>query len=279
MPSLRARLTLAAAALLVPAGAAGAAIHRGAPPGSRPPAGYTVVEASFDVPAGTQMGGAVFCPGRTVAIGGAAFVDSPDVLANVNSSFPTKRGWIADVNNASGADTQARAIAICARKPAGYALVTSADVLNPAGTQSTAIATCPAGTAPLGGGFASSSFDTAVNGSSSFPLTIQAAWRVDEKNGSGADATLESLVVCGVLRGYTVVQDPDFVDAAEMQQLTITDCPAPTVPISPGLLSHTGDLRANINGMRPGLSSWQIFANNASPFDVTETAFAVCAGR
>src|SRR5262245_27843724 len=130
MSSIRASLTVAAAALLLPADVAGAASHRGAPPGSRPPAGYTVVQASFDVPAGTQMGGAVTCPGRTVAIGGSAFVDSTSVLASVNSSFPTKHGWIADVNNASAEDTQARAIAICARKPAGYALVTSPDVQN-----------------------------------------------------------------------------------------------------------------------------------------------------
>jgi hypothetical protein len=265
--------------LLVSAGAAEAG-QRSAPPGSRPPSGYTVVQSpSFDVPAGTQMGGSVTCPPHTVAIGGTAFVDSVDVLASVNSSFPTRHGWVIDVNNASGEDTPAHVIAVCAHKPDGYALVTSADVLNPAGQQTTAIATCPAGTAPLGGGFASSSFDTAVNDNSTFPLATQAAWRVDENNGSGSDADLESLAVCGRLRGYALVQDDDFVDAAGSQQATLVDCPAPTVPISGGVLSHSGDLRANLNGMRPGLTSWLIFVNNATPVTVVDTPFAICAGR
>src|SRR5690349_3175438 len=110
MPKLA--LCVAAAALVVPASAS-AAIHKDVPlaqpvsgpatgklaapaaappPGTRPPAGYTIVESPMlGSPAGTQVRGVAFCPGRKVAIEGTVFVASTDVRANVNSSFPLEQ--------------------------------------------------------------------------------------------------------------------------------------------------------------------------------------------
>jgi hypothetical protein len=302
MLSTRLGLAIAGAALLVGATPAGAATknpplafaHVGPgtgklagldpaaafPPGSRPPNGLRIVASPLlDSPAGLQVRGTATCPGSKVAIGGAVFVASTDVLANVNSSFPTANGWTGDVNNASGEATQFQVIAVCARRPKGYALVGSAVTPNPAGVQSTAVAFCPGGTAPLGGGVESFSFSTAVNINSTFPLGQLAAWRADQNNATGAPTSFAAFAVCGRIKGYTLIQTEDFAVEAGAQRFQLAECPAPTVPLSAGVLFNTSDLRANLNGMRPDGSFWEIFVNNGSPFDATYGLFAVCAGR
>src|SRR4051812_9192953 len=69
------------------------------------PRGYTIVTtAGLSAPNGTQTRGVATCPGAKVPLGGGAFVTSFSTRANINSSFPSGRSWVADINNASGAD-------------------------------------------------------------------------------------------------------------------------------------------------------------------------------
>src|SRR4051794_17027232 len=95
--------------------------------GARPPRGYVVVTTPLLASAsGTQQRGTVDCPRGTVPLGGGATVFSTSMRATINSSFPFGRGWAADVNNASGETTAFDVRVVCATRPTGYAVVTSA---------------------------------------------------------------------------------------------------------------------------------------------------------
>jgi hypothetical protein len=67
------------------------------------------------------------------------------------------------VNNASGADANLEVEAVCGTKPTGYRIVQAPIIRNAAGHQTTAAATCPSGTEPLGGGATTTSADAFVN--------------------------------------------------------------------------------------------------------------------
>src|SRR5262249_21332617 len=133
--------------------------------------GFTHVSTgNLPLPDGTQTGASVACPVGTVVLGGSVFVFSPSLLVNVNSSFPSRNGWAADVNNHSGSAASFEITAICANQPKHYSIIQSSMVSNPSGTQATASATCPSGSKPLSGGAFSSSGDAFVNMNSTFPL-------------------------------------------------------------------------------------------------------------
>src|SRR4051794_13052552 len=117
-----------------------------------PPRGYVVVSSGQVIaPDGAQTRGFVTCPSRTVPLGGGAFVASSSVAVNLNSSFPTAVGWVADVNNESSAATSFAVLAVCARRPTGYVVVPQT-VPNGARTRSTTTLSCPGSTRILGGG-------------------------------------------------------------------------------------------------------------------------------
>jgi hypothetical protein len=106
----------------------------------------------------------VRCPKGTVPLGGSAVADSsPDLRVNVSASLPFGPIWGGAVKNSSAVATTFHVTAVCARRPAGYRQVTSAEATNPAGRQTRVAATCPTGTMPLGGGGFTSSSDTADN--------------------------------------------------------------------------------------------------------------------
>ena len=139
--------------------------------------------------------------------GGSVFVFSPSLLANVNSSFPSQNTWVADVNNGSPADMTFEVTAICGFQPKHYSIVQAPAVTNGSAAHTTALATCPAGSKPLGGGGLSSSSSTFVNVGSTFPQ--KNGWRVDENNASAGSASLTAFAICGKLKGYIVI-DPGF---------------------------------------------------------------------
>src|SRR5690242_19290981 len=148
-----------------------------------PPRGYTVV-TSPTLPAanGQQTRGTATCPPGLVPLGGGAFIHSSSGAANVNSSFPTATGWAADVNNATGAATDFEVRVVCTKQPKLYTVVRSDPASNPAGTQEGALATCPTGTKPLGGGGLSNAGLVLVNLNST---TLNGrSWLVIENNAS-----------------------------------------------------------------------------------------------
>jgi hypothetical protein len=208
------------------------------------------------------------CPKGKVPLGGGAFILSNSTRASINSSFPSGRDWVADVNNASGLDTTFTVTAICGVKPAGYAIAT-ASAPNPSGTQVSAQAICPAGTLPLGGGGLSSSGQTFVNLNSSIPFGNR--WRADVNNGSGADADFTALAVCGTLKGYTTVTGPPETNQANTQSLAQAS--------GGGAFSDSTSIGVNINTTHPGeRNGWDSFENNATALDAHVRTVVACAG-
>ena len=241
------------------------------------PAGYKlVVSPLLASPAHSQTRGTVDCPAGKVPLGGGVFIVSGDPIVNVNSSFPTLTGWDGDVNNASGAATSFEVLVVCAKQPKKYSINEFSSTSVPAGTQNAGLASCPAGSQPLGGGAVSNSFSTAVNLNSTFP--VGQSWRVDVNNGSTSDTTFDTWVICGKVKGYTVVVGDQFETAPFRQVRSTATCPAPTVPIGGGVFADS-DLDVNINSTVPQGSDWVVFQNNAGPSNGTADVFAVCAGR
>lgn len=101
------------------------------------PAGYKIVSAGFSAPAGLDASGTVACPivggAQTVPLSGGALIDGNSLQTNINSSWPTAKGWKARVSNASAAAAGFSVYAVCAKKMAGYLQQKSAAVSNPAG--------------------------------------------------------------------------------------------------------------------------------------------------
>jgi hypothetical protein len=292
----RALATLAGACLvsLAVAGAAAASATPGqdaAPPGKqlpiavdhgtgRPPIpGYTVVSSDqLTSPQGRQVRGTVTCPVGKVPLGGGVVVASTNVGANVNSSFPSPSGWVADVNNASPADTTFRVVAICAKQPRHYSIQASNIVDNPANTQSLAVALCPLGSLPLGGGAVSTSTSLFVNINTTQPFGNE--WKVFENNASTpeVDAEMQAFAICGKLPGYNVQVGPPAQNPPVTQIGVEVSCPAGTLPTGGGMISDFSNVGVNLNTSAPDGSTWVSFEDNSSAFTPSALATVVCAG-
>ena len=184
MGHLRAALAaLAASAIFAPAALS-------APPG------YVRIE-SGDIaapPTPLDFGGRADCPPGTVVWSGGVGGTS-DFGQDINSSNPTGSGWEGRYNNRSSRTGAFRVEAICAAQPKHYTQ-TFALAANPAGTQATATATCPAKTVILGGGAQSSSDDGRAFLLSAYPATTKTYTAVIW-NGSTRNEQLAVYAICG----------------------------------------------------------------------------------
>jgi hypothetical protein len=253
------------------------------------PGGYKVVSAGpFTAAAGQQTRGTVTCPTnkkgvQTEPTGGGAYVSGSDSAININSSFPNGAAWSADVNNASGSDTQFDVYAVCSLPTKGYTVVASA-VAGSAGAQSRGIATCTKGTKALGGGALSSSASTSDNINSSFPSLAphhRAVWIVDMNNGSGASPGFTVYAVCSdyseTKTGYRVVIDSAVDNPPGSQTLASVACPSGTVPLGGGDFSNSSSTSVNLNSTYPTGAGWASYEDNTSGDDAAVTTYAVCA--
>ena len=276
MHARRAHTAVAAvAACLVALGSAAAAQAA-----RHPPPGYGILDTNqMDAPQDQQTRGSAQCPAGTVPFGGGVVVSSPSTLANVSASFPEGPFWVGIVSNDSGADTTFQIEVECAKRPPGYEVVQSDLVLNPEGFQSSVLATCPAGTRPLGGGGESTSPSVFTNINSTGPQGR--SWFVTEDNASGADAALEAFAVCGTLHNYRVVNGHSFALPADGQGHGVVACPAPSVATGGGVSSASSSVGVNVIGSVPvGIGGrWSAFVNDFTAFPATATALAVCATR
>jgi hypothetical protein len=165
---------------------------------AKPRTGYAQISsASFTDPAGGQASGVALCPSGTKILGGGAVIVTGSLLANINSSFPSgTNAWRVDANNGSPTSTTFNVYAVCSNYGArkNYGVHIGAAVDNPPGTETAAPISCPAGQSSLGGGVVSSSFSTAVNINSTFPLT--GGWANDVNNGTTSDASIIPYVIC-----------------------------------------------------------------------------------
>jgi hypothetical protein len=248
--------------------------------------GYAVASAEFVSPAGSQVFGSVPCPTGKVAFGGGVLGNSFSVQQDVNSSFPflgngVATGWAGYVNNAGSDDSTFIVYAVCATKPANYAVVT-ASFDNPTGTQTSGSVACPIASTgvqmkPFGGGGIGSSAGLAQNINTSIPVKRGRSWRVDMNNATGSDALLTVSVVCGLKPGWTVIQGGSVANPAGSQSSAGASCTAGLTSVGGGLYSSSGSTSVNLNGTYPNTgSSWLGYENNASAVSATITPYVVC---
>jgi hypothetical protein len=194
------------------AGVAVAAIGLAAAPAvayaATAPPGYTVVRSPLMPAPVTPLdpGAQISCPTGTVVWGGGAAVAGiPGPGQTINTSAPGgTASWRARVNNSGPLAARFGVDATCAKKPKGYAMP-FAQAANPAHTQTTATATCPANTVIFDGGVLSTSDSAQRAVTSAFPAG-NTRFTATVSNGTAADEAMDVFAVCGHRpAGYEIV--------------------------------------------------------------------------
>ena len=163
---------LAAAGLMLSAGAAGAAVaHPGAAGAPKlptaPPPGYDVVYAGpYTAPAGAQTIGGASCPSTKELVGGAVSTYNNDTTVDIDSSYPAGLTWVVKVNNNGPAASRFVVYAFCLKAGSGYTVQTAAGYANAGATDSASVS-CPPLTVVVGGGVAVSGGNLGVGINSS----------------------------------------------------------------------------------------------------------------
>lgn len=246
-----------------------------------PPGYQRVISAPIPIPPGLfDSGGQATCPAGTVPWGGGVGFTGGIASAgeDINTSAPTGTGWEGRFNNSgTRPDDQFRVDAICARQPAGYT-TTFTTVDNPTGSQSAAIATCPAGTRLLSGGSLSTADTVDVRLLSAWPLGGQRFKSVMENN-SGIDQRLTTFAVCGHRpAGYTITSQTGSDPAGPDTSLGSAPCPAGTSILGGGI--HVIGPRPTVTlgaSLDDAANDWlsELLHEDAAP--VTATTYAICA--
>jgi hypothetical protein len=249
------------------------------------PAGYKIVSKHFTAPSGADTVGSVACPkvsgAPTVPLSGGAKVNGTGLETNINSSWPTAKGWDVRVNNASARSTMFTVYAVCAKKLTGYVQEKSASVSNPAASQNGAGFGCPSGKQLLGGGALSSSRSTLVNLNSSWPAGMTLVWNIDMNNASSASATFNVYAVCASLNvagtGYQLVEGAPVANPPASQTAASAGCPSGLSALGGGVASTSTATAVNINTTSPFTGGWGGDENNAGGSNEFVTAFVLCA--
>lgn len=249
------------------------------------PTGYKIVTKHFTAPSGADTAGSVACPkvkgASTVPLSGGAAVGGTGLETNINSSWPTAKGWDVRVNNASATATTFTVYAVCAKELSGYVQEKSASVSNPAGSQNSAAFGCPSGKELLGGGGLSSSRSTLVNLSSSWPAGMTLVWNIDMDNASSASATFNVYAVCATLNvggtDYQLVQGVPVENPPGNQTAASAICPGGLSALGGGVSSTSSATDVTINSTFPVTGGWRGDENNAGGGNEFVTAFVLCA--
>ena len=246
-----------------------------------PPGYHRVRSAPIPVPPGMfDAGGQVACPAGTVPWGGGAgFTGGFAGLGDsINTSAPTGNGWEGRYNNTSARpDDHFVVDAVCARQPAGYT-TTFATADNPPGSQSAAVAVCPAGTRLLSGGTLSTADTTDVQLLSAWPLG-PARFKSVMWNGSATDQRVTTFAICGHRPArYTITSAADSDPGGPNTLAGGAQCPAGTSILGGGI--HVSSPRpavtlgASID--EPG-TQWLSEVVNSAAASATVTIYAICA--
>ena len=232
-------------------------------------------------PSALDTGGQVPCPADTVPWGGGAGFTGgfAGVGENINTSAPTGNGWRGRYNNTSTRTSDNFEVdAICAKQPAGYT-TTFKTVNNPAGTQSTAVAVCPAGTRLLSGGTLSTG-DTA-------DIQLLSAWPVGPErfksimwNGSATGQQVTTYAICGNKpAGYAIIASQPGTDTGGPDTLVAgAQCPAGTSVVGGGVQVTSPRPAVTIGAsFDDGATQWLTETVNNDSQPATETTYAICA--
>ena len=161
------------------------------------PSGYKIVFHGVVNPASTMTSTAARCPSGRALLAGGLFSTSDSASVQSPSAWPVSATkFKAFMWNASSTSASLAAYAICANKPARYALRSSSFTL-PSGSSSGGAGQCPSGTSVLGGGVHLASPQAADEIVGSYPDPSFPQWPVGSYNGTAASQTQTDYAICG----------------------------------------------------------------------------------
>lgn len=281
---------LAAAGLILTAGAAGAAVtHPAAGHAPRlptsPPPGYTVVYAGpYTAPASAQTIGGATCPSTRELVGGAVSTYNNDTTMDINSSYPAGNTWVVRVNNNGAAASKFVVSAICMKAGSGYTVVSAAGYAN-AGATDSASAACPPLTVVVGGGVAASGTNLGVGINSSVGNKLghgHTEWTAALSNTSSSGEPFDVYAICRPKpAGYAIVTGQPVSVPPGGTGEPVAACPGlNSLPLSGGGFTtyQTTDSGLAFNMTIPGTGDWATVWENSGT--VTRSAYAtvICAG-
>lgn len=281
---------LAAAGLILTAGAAGAAVtHPAAGHAPRlptsPPPGYTVVYAGpYTAPASAQTIGGATCPSTRELVGGAVSTYNNDTTMDINSSYPAGNTWVVRVNNNGAAASKFVVSAICMKAGSGYTVVSAAGYAN-AGATDSASAACPPLTVVVGGGVAASGTNLGVGINSSVGNKLghgHTEWTAALSNTSSSGEPFDVYAICRPKpAGYAIVTGQPVSVPPGGTGEPVAACPGlNSLPLSGGGFTayQTTDSGLAFNMTIPGTGDWATVWENSGT--VTRSAYTtvICAG-
>ena len=234
----------------------------------KPPAGYALVNGPVVRRRRVcRRTARVTCPTGTKPVGGGVATDSADLAVNVNSSYPTAKGWAGNLNNGSADATNLIVWAVCVKRPTSQFTVTSTTFSSTPHSQEVGEVACPAGVV-VGGGVSSTSKSLLVNiTSTDAPSTT--AWDGWINNVSKKTSSFTTYAICRNKKpaGYSI-QSSAFVDnPSGADTYSSVTCPGASLPLSGGVYSTGTGLGENLNTYTPFNNTWYSYFNNADAVD------------
>jgi len=284
-------LGLAAAGLILPAGAASAASARPAAGHAHmalttPPAGYTVIETGpFTAPAGAQTPGIATCPGTKQPVGGGVLPYDNNTSVDINDSWPSGHSWVVDVNNNEATATKFDMWITCMAARAGYKVVSAPGYAN-AGATDYASVSCPSKTVVVGGGAIAGDRNLGVAINSSVGNRLgpgQTEWTAAMTNTSSSGDAFSVLAVCRPKPlGYAIVDGPELSLAPGAINEPQAICPGNSLPLSGGGFTtyQQTDSGLAFNGTLPNELNhlWATVFENGGSITRSVAASVICAG-
>ncbi|WP_027346465.1 hypothetical protein [Hamadaea tsunoensis] len=256
------------------------------------------------VTSGGIINGGRWCSaGQRVTGGGASVIgegsgdfntriEGSEVSAHFDHTTNTVAGlWATTIRNTDGTSHQIGLFGVCVDSVAGYQVV-SKDVTVVAGGFLRDIATCPVGTAALGGGANDTSYsynqpasgDRIVQESSPGTTGSQSLWLTALRNNDTVSHLIRLFAVCAnTPAGYQIIHK-DLTLAAGGFVRDTARCPVGSVVLSGGAAvvgSGSADFKTRIQESAPGVadsqSLWMTALRNSASVSHTISLYAVCA--
>jgi hypothetical protein len=159
-----------------------------------------VYGSDVTVPANSDVQSFAICPSGTVSLGGGwySYSNTSSVTTDgATSSAPYgTNGWRAWLAAGANGGTSGFAAVVCAKKPAGWAQVSSAYSAVGAESQVAVTVKCPSGTKVLGGGSFDSSLDPLVQIGLTDSFTNEKGWNTAVNNNTTSSVSADAWGVC-----------------------------------------------------------------------------------
>lgn len=252
-----------------------------APTASAAPPGYQLQSVQVSVPAGGYLRQRVGCPSGTVPVNGgvSSATAARDDDTRLQGSAPkllaggADTGWEVALLNGAGSTRSYTVYAVCIPVPPGYQL-TTASLRVPARSWATAMASCPAGKAQIGGGVNyHSNRDIAIVESS---MVLTGKWSAAIRNAEGVGIDAVVWAICANPSAALTVSVND-VDAAVGQVVFGTPATSATVSCPDGLTAIGGgayphfenrNTRIMTSAPTPNASGWTVTLRNYEAFNI-----------